>query len=287
MNMSLGWRDFAQLFGVPSTYAPHAAEGPLRSDFGLRALSEAEEAEWVGKLFQRTRVPIAKPNWGAFWAEHRFGDEPKYLTRPGQPIRWNGNLWMPSSDRIEIDFLRVERAFLFDRFFNEPGHWFYEFGAGTGHNTKAFSEQFRDRSCVATDLHWMDVPSECPVRWSVFDMKKPPHPRAGPINADAHVFTSGSMEQLGRDWRSFLWYLIAMNPAVVLHVEPIEEMYDARDPLESMALAYHRHRGYLSGYLTALRELAKIGRIEILEERCVDFGSLTTNGYNWVAWRPS
>lgn len=280
----LGWRDFAELFGVDATNAPRAIEAALSANFNLRPLTTGEQRYWIGVAFEGTRLEPRKPDWKDFWSEHRFGDEPKYLTRPGRPIRYRGDLMMPESPRFEADFWKVERAFLFDRFFQEDGHAFYDFGAGTGHNSVAYLRQFRNRQVIASDRNYHPTLTSG-VLWNSFDLTAPP--RISPLLGDSYVFTSGALEQTGDQWKRFLWYLIENRPAVVLNVEPMLELYDLNDPLDSIAAAYHRLRRYLSGYLTTLKRLETLGRIEILECHRVKFGSLSHEGYGWVAWRPN
>ncbi|MBT3552210.1 MAG: hypothetical protein HN485_13820, partial [Rhodospirillaceae bacterium] len=101
----------------------------------------------------------------------------------------------------------------------------------------------------------------------------------------AGIMTLHAMEQLGSDFEPFLDYLIGLKPAVALHLEPIAELYDADNPFDAAALAYHAKRGYLTGFLNALQARAATGEIEILKIHRTGFGSTFHEAYSIVVWR--
>lgn len=169
-----------------------------------------------------------------------------------------------------------------------------ELGCGAGFNLLNLAragldaEKFigYDRSGAAARAVWaaatrLNLPIE---GWCAGDLRVGPPPDIGPESA---ILTCGAMEQLGDAWRPLLAHLIASRPAVVVHIEPLEELYDQdADFLDYLALRYHRARGYLSGYLTALRDEAAAGRIKILAEHRTRFGSAWNDGYSYIVWRP-
>ena len=118
-----------------------------------------------------------------------------------------------------------------------------------------------------------------------FDMFHPDHELR--LGAGTGVLTSAAMEQLGEDHGAFVDYLLAQEPQVCVHIEPIYELYDANLVFDEVARRYHRHRNYLRGFLPRLRELAAIGRIELLAEHRTCFGSFHHEGYSLVVWRPA
>ena len=71
-----------------------------------------------------------------------------------------------------------------------------------------------------------------------------------------------------------------------VHLEPLVELYDEDSLFDYPAIRYHRKRGYLDGYLTALRKLEREGRAEILDTRRLQFGSFFQEGYSLVMWKP-
>jgi hypothetical protein len=79
--------------------------------------------------------------------------------------------------------------------------------------------------------------------------------------------------------------LLARKPAICVNMEPMLELYDENNPVDALAIRFHRKRGYLEGFLPALRRLAEAGRIEIVEVKRFKFGSLYHECYSYVAWR--
>ncbi len=117
-----------------------------------------------------------------------------------------------------------------------------------------------------------------------FDFFQPD--RALTLPGDSGVLTMAALEQVGARHAPFLEYLLRANPRICVNMEPLAELYDTAKLADDLALRYHRKRGYLDGFLTALRELAAKRRIEILDVRRFFFGSLYHEAYSYVAWRP-
>ena len=168
-----------------------------------------------------------------------------------------------------------------------------EFGCGTGQNLYQLHRLLPGLRLTGAD--WAE-PSQELVRLSAaaenapmdgvrFDMASLEGRENLSIEAGAGVMTLHAMEQLGTNFEPFLDYLIQLRPALALHVEPIAELYDAANPFDAAALAYHRKRGYLAGFLPALRARAKAGRIEILKTHRSGFGSTFHEAYSIVVWR--
>jgi hypothetical protein len=106
------------------------------------------------------------------------------------------------------------------------------------------------------------------------------------LRAGAGVLTFGALEQIGTNHDRLLEFILAQRPAICLDVAGMEELYDESNLVEFLGLAYHRRRGYLSGYLTALQRLADAGRVEILKIHHHRFGNQFDDPYSYVAWRP-
>lgn len=155
-----------------------------------------------------------------------------------------------------------------------------EFGCGLGHNLVALQamgkrvEGFDWASEAVRRVRERGIPAQ------VFDMLDPPvMPFVGA------ALTVHAMEQLGFGWRPFLAYLIENTPPLVIHIEPIEELYDDTER-DQERLRYHRSRGYLSGYLTRLRDMEAAGEAELIEVRKSPFGGRDHDAYSVIVWRP-
>lgn len=157
-----------------------------------------------------------------------------------------------------------------------------EFGCGAGHNLAALASQ--DLKCRGFDWSTAAVEScrRRGIEAEVFDMFNP----SADVTLHGAVLTVHALEQLGANWRAFLEFLLARKPRICLHIEPVEELYDETDLQDFLMLAYHRKRGYLSGFLTQLRSLAKNAQLEILEARRSDVSGEYHNAYSIIVWRP-
>lgn len=94
------------------------------------------------------------------------------------------------------------------------------------------------------------------------------------------VVTFHALEQLGKNFRPFLNFLLEAKPKVIIHVEPLIELYED-NLLDYLAVQYHRKRGYLEGYLEAVINSGA----EILELKRNHFGSLYHDAYSVLVWK--
>ena len=106
------------------------------------------------------------------------------------------------------------------------------------------------------------------------------------IDSRSTVITVHALEQLGKSCDALLEALLKAKPLCCLHLEPVAELYDDGNPFDALALRYHKRRNYLDGWLSHLRELARKGKVEIMEERRLGFGDRYHEAYSVVQWRP-
>jgi len=300
--------DFALAFGVPPDRLPReCVELIERTDLRYRVLDGADRDRTILEVLKRLEVDTQKiasverrDVWERGWREAleeyvRSGyDEdalvPRFI-RPNQAVRLKGNYVLPANPRLELEFVRVLRAWMFREYFSEPAQ-IHEFGCGTGFNLLALWRMFPDKKLFGSDF----VPASVelanqigkvrglPLSARLFDMTQPD--AAYPPLERAGVFTFGSLEQLGGRFEKFLQFLIERNPRICVHIEPTVELYDENLLVDYLAAAFHRKRGYTAGFLPRLRELAALGIIELVKVKRLDFGSLMMEGYSLMAWRP-
>ena len=197
----------------------------------------------------------------------------------------------PQSELLEPAMVGVPREFLFARYFGILNS-VYEFGAGTGHNMAALAKQYPSKTIHALD--WVEPAVKIyellrqklglNIHGHLFDLGSP-DPRFQ-LLPESGVLTVGALEQLGDRFGPFLDYLLAQEPAVCVHVETMHELYHQGNLFDLLGAQYLEKRGYLHGYLTALRQREAEGRIEILQVQRT-FGSLYHDAYSYVAWRPA
>jgi hypothetical protein len=105
------------------------------------------------------------------------------------------------------------------------------------------------------------------------------------LKPNSAVITIHSLEQLGQSYDKLLSFIMAAKPRIVVNYEPILEFYDEDNLLDYLALLYSSKRNYLSGYLTALRELEKQNKIEILQAYRPYLGGIIHEA-SLIVWRP-
>lgn len=105
-------------------------------------------------------------------------------------------------------------------------------------------------------------------------------------SARAAVLTTHGLEQVGGHVAPFLDMVSALKPALVVHIEPLVELYEPGLPFDDLAIRYHTKRNYLHGLLPAIRGLRDQGRAEIVAERRLGLGSAFHEGYSLLVWRP-
>lgn len=215
--------------------------------------------------------------------------KPKYV-KSFPRIRYNGRFIAPENPFLVDDLLTIATTYSFVKYLADV-RYIYEFGCGTGRYLFELSELFPHKQLFGLD--WTESSQKIlnliagtgrNVQGIRFDMLNPSsHVSLKPRSA---VFTIGATEQLGDRFHPFLSYLLANKPDIVIHHEPIEEFYNEQNLFDYLALLYHRQRGYLSGYWTALQQLAREGKLETLDARRLHFGDPYHEPVSFIAWRP-
>lgn len=246
---------------------------------------------------QRVGAEYRFQEWDIGWAENlnKFRQSrniedltPKFL-RPNQIVRWQQQFIRPMNPTFEKDFVSMFLTWCFKMFFAEPTT-IYEFGCGSGFNSILLNNIFPSVPLVATDFSpaavqlIQELSKDFPqLSGSLFDMKIPDFSLK--LAPDSLVFTSGAIEQLAGQFHAFLLYLFLNRPRICLHIEPTVELYDPSNIVDMTAISFHKKRGYTTGLLPTLRQLAQQGIIEIIACKRTGFGSLRMEGWNYYAWR--
>lgn len=216
---------------------------------------------------------------------------PKYFRR-GQPFRLFQKFIHSDNYKLDYEFGRVLKSCLFEYYF-KPFDNVYEFGCGTGFNLVEIAEMFPDKQLFGLDftkasgeiLKILNNDLGYNLTGSRFDFFKPD--KTFHIKQNSAVYTAAALEQVGTRWDAFLEYLLSEHPALVLHLEPIEELYDTDDSvLDYLAMDFNKKRGYLSGYYTKLKELDAEGKIHIIDARRTFFGNWNDESYSLIVWKP-
>ena len=222
--------------------------------------------------------------WGKAWRERREAFEasgdvadlvPNYI----------------SANSGELERLTELRDDLVSRFMSDATA-IWEFGCGSGYHLIDMAVKGEKRPLMGFDysIEALKCISAANRRLGLdigdrfFDLREAiPTYTIAPGTA---VLTSGSLEQVGTDYRHFVEYMLRSKPLVVVNIEPLYELYDESDLFDWMAAEYTRRRDYLRGYLPYLQQLEREGPVEILEVKR-GFVFLNHIGHSHVVWRPA
>lgn len=260
-----------------------------------RVIEGDEEAKVIADI--RARIPTLPKvgdlaRWERGWSENweaysKSGNpddlRPKYI-RQKQPIRYNGRFVWPQDDDAEMKwyqgfFPSVIRAWLKDC------SAIYEFGSGSGHNLACIKRMFPKIRTVGLDWSWAAVTIAQSIDHGThFDFYNPVisdfPPRFG-------VLTVGALEQTGgTKWLPFMEELVAARPAICVHLEPIVEWYDPRNPVDQTSIEVHDAKGFWTGFPEWCVSMRRQGKIQLLEANRTGIGSIHVEGYSLIVWRP-
>ena len=298
--------EFESIFGEElSSYVTERIE---RYAFEYEEFSDIERDELLNIIVNTLLNPDVvksgahrKDQWESGWGENLdaiTNDEsnintiiPKYFNKYGA-IRWKGRFIKPLSEKFEYQSLGIILDWLFDKYFKTFDH-IYEFGCGPAYNLLRAREV--NNNAELWGLDWAESSqsiiekiSENGVDHNIkghnFDYFNP--------DLDFHlkdnsvVYTVASLEQVGNGWTKFIDYLIAQQPKLCIHVEPIAEMLDEEVLIDNLSIKYFKKRNYLDGFLSGLRELESQGKLTIHDIKRTHIGSLFIEGYSVVVWSP-
>ena len=289
--------DLTQLFGHPVELDPDQMVG---LDYREAKTPEiAEVRTRLADILSDDRVGASGvERWEEGWAEVRARVtregvseatlSPQYFRH--QTLRLHGRYIRTRSASFEPKLYRAIKSVLFSDYLARVPRA-VEFGCGTGLNLFQLHKLFPKMSLVGSD--WARPSQElvsliadatgADMKGVHFNMRTLEGHESIPIDGTTAVLTLHAMEQLGRDFAPFIDYLIAAKPKLALHLEPIVELYDPAKPFDADAIAYHRKRGYLEGFLPALRARSDI---EIVETRRLGFGAIFHEAYSLIVWKP-
>jgi len=304
MSRDLRIADFQQILG--DTLPDGCHQAIAQNVFKHRPLHGTDREDVFLRVLKALDSPLESAGrhrhhrWESGWTENLedfIASEydvralvPKFVKR-GEVIRFRGEYVLPTNPYFETSFVTVLRRFLFQKWFANVEHIF-EFGCGTAHNLVEAANMFPDKALHGLDwtesslkiISLLKQQLDIRIDSAMFDMLKPDAGQRLPSSSG--VLTIGALEQLGTQFEPFLEYLVAQAPEVCVHVETLYEEYSQNDLFDYVAARYIEKRGYLRGFLPALRNLESAGDIKI-EAVKRTFGSLYHDGYSFLVWRPA
>ncbi len=215
---------------------------------------------------------------------------PKYYNAHGH-LRYKGQFIKPVDPCFEINFYTIFRIWLFQRYLSGIKN-IYELGCGTGLNLVLLAKLFPKANLFGLDWAYssqqiMSALAEN-YNWKIkgfqFDFFEPQCDI--PILDKSAILTMTALEQIGDSHGKLLDFIFERNPAICINVEPIVELYDDNQLLDYLAIRYHKKRGYLSNYLTTLREFEREGKVEMICVHKINFGGFLNESFSIVIWKP-
>ncbi len=204
-----------------------------------------------------------------------------------RPVRYRGGLYHPDDKNNELIHCRRMQELISEKLFR--CQHVAEFGSGTGWNLiELYKRGWQHLAALDFAGSSKDLIGSvndklgCSISPHKFDMLNP-WDGVAMARESSGFFTFGAVEQLADKWDDFFQYLLAAHPQIVVHIEPIIELYDPRNLLDALAIRFHRKRGYAEGWLPWLQSDP---RVEVIDIRRSYFGSLMHEGYSMVVWKP-
>lgn len=241
-----------------------------------------------------------KRDWNSGWGENLEALQstndleslkPGYFEK-SEILRFNQRWFFPDDKWAERDLLHLI-AQTFSLMFLRPCSSIYEFGCGTGHNLLALRKVFPDKDLVGLDWAMSSqkliselsrITGDSRICSSNFDFFNPDYSLT--VSENAGFITVAALEQTGENFRDFIEFTLEKKPRLVLNIEPIGEMLDHNNLLDSLSLRYFTKRNYLNGYLSFLRDLEAKDKLRIIDTRRTYIGSLFIEGYSVCIWEP-
>jgi len=297
--------DFMRDLGATQEESALIVEEAAKYNFSYRRLEKVERDQVIlGILEKLDSFSKVGAHRQQVWEECWSGAKTAFLDAQGDlaaldpvfmgahPVmRLHGDFARPDDPKFETHWFRVMRRWLFARYLTGKSKAF-EFGCGSGFNLATAAQMFPGIELVGLDWSLSavqlvdDIGSKYGFnlkgrRFDFFD----PDPDL-PIRNDCVVMTFAALEQTGSRWIAFAKWLLTKRPKLVINMEPILDFYNPRSLVDYLAIRYHTHRDYLSGYYSWLEAQADNRSIEIVLKRRPGFGSLYHEGYSLVVWRP-
>lgn len=240
------------------------------------------------------RLPEWERGWGENLDKLMQSDDASVLI-PGyfsaNPIcRIGSDLYQANSPTVEPALLRVLQIDLLKHFSSKASH-VYEFGCGSGNNLRNIRDAIPEAQI--TGLDWAKSSQQIIAKMEEkglldrvvgknFNFFEPDY--SFDLESNSTVLTCAALEQIGDKWGVFLDYLIDKSPRLIINIEPISELLDSNNLLDSLSAEYGRRRNYLKGYYDGLLNLQQANKINILHSSRSRLGSMYINGYSIVVW---
>tara|TARA_Y100000022_G_scaffold60427_1_gene51850 strand:- start:28 stop:969 length:942 start_codon:yes stop_codon:yes gene_type:complete len=278
----------------------------LQKNFKYRYLTTKEFDLFLNSYFLKLKNnnftksgKLKKKTWNKGWKENYSEYKktknkkkliPKFV-RSKLPIRINGDFILPSSNSFETDLYTFCLEIVLKKYLKHPIKNLYEFGCGSCHNLIKIKKLYPKLNLYGSDWSiWstkiINEINKNNINYNIksfkFDMFNPDTTLK--IQNNSAVLTVGALEQLGKNFKKFINFLIKKKTKICLHFETINEFYNNSTMSDRLTLEYLKKRNYLENFYTYLLYLEEKKIIKILNKRRV-FGSQYHEGYSLLVYK--
>jgi hypothetical protein len=306
--MILSLESFLRKFNFSRKDLPkEALEYFRRMNTNYRALSREECKEHVLEVLRKINSPFIARNemenlkvFEKGWSENLriIRDrginpenlKPKYF-RPKKFLRYNQDIVVAQNTDLEYGLFTIARYVIFQKYLSGFDR-IYEIGCGSCQNLYLLSELFPEKDIFGMDFtnasvkigDYIAFKMNKKIKVTTLNMLRPN--TAKKMLPQSAVITIHALEQLGSNFKKIFSYILDSKPGIVIHLEPILELYEQDNLYDYLALLYSQKRNYLNGYFTFLKELEKQRKIKILAARRSYFGGNMHEGNSLIVWKP-
>ena len=211
-------------------------------------------------------------------------------------LRYNNGFILPESTKMQKTIIKLLLKYIVS-FYIKDAHFtesILELGCGACHNlTYLWKNNLIDENALLYALDFAECSAEIadtlnsvysmPIQGITADFKKELFQN---ISGTTAVFSVGGLEQIGSEWTHIINYMYKLKPEIIIHIEPLYELYDRNNLFDYLAMKFHKKRDYLIGYLPKIEGLERQGKAEIIFKNRMRFGSTFHDGWSILIWKP-
>ena len=167
----------------------------------------------------------------------------------------------------------------------------FEFGCGPAYHLIRLNEYNNDLNLYGSDwtvssqniISQINETLNTNIKPFNFNFVKPNYDIE--IPKSSAIYTVAALEQIGENFKEFVDFLLVKKPEVCIHFEPIDELLDENNLIDSLSVKYFRKRNYLKDFLPYLEQLEKENKIEIIKKQRIFSGSYFIEGHSLIVWK--
>ena len=217
---------------------------------------------------------------------------PKYFNKYNI-ARWRGKYVKALTDFFDYKLQAILVDIYLHKYVNNDYQNLFEFGCGPAYHLLRFGEFNKNINLIGLDwtvasqniikeINKLNINTK--ISGYNFNYFEPDYNINIPENSA--VFTCCSLEQINDNYKEFVNYLLDKKPNLCIHFENCNELLDDKSLVDKLSILYSQKRKYLSGYLTYLRELEKLNKLDIITAKRTYGGGYFVEAYPVIIWKP-